>query len=113
MGSSNEQGVSLIQGYEGSCCCQANKGARIFGTLTRWEYKMENGKVVKCKVHMTVRGDQQVEGKSFDPADLYAPVLKHYEASLLNLTTSNCCRGRLSCLQDRHKSSFPVLKHGQ
>ena len=59
------------------------KGARILGTLTRWEYKEENGKLVKYKVRMTVRGDQQVEGESFDPADLYAPVLKHYEARLL------------------------------
>jgi hypothetical protein len=32
---------------------------------------------------MTVRGDQQVEGKSFDSADLYAPVLKAYQARLL------------------------------
>ncbi len=32
---------------------------------------------------MKVRGDQQVEGESFDPADIYAPVLKHYEAWLI------------------------------
>ncbi len=36
------------------------KGARKLGTLTRWEYKEENGKLVKYKVCMTVRGDQQV-----------------------------------------------------
>jgi hypothetical protein len=29
---------------------------------------------------MTIGGNQQVEGESFDPSDLYAPVLKHYEA---------------------------------
>jgi hypothetical protein len=38
---------------------------------------------VKYKVHMTVRGDQKVEGNSFDPEDIYAPVLKHYEGRLL------------------------------
>ena len=59
------------------------KGAKILGTLTRWEYKAENGKLVKYKVRMTVRGDQQIEGESFDPSDLYAPVLKAYEARLL------------------------------
>ncbi len=32
------------------------KGARILGILTRWEYKVENGKLVKYKVRMTVRG---------------------------------------------------------
>ncbi len=65
------------------------KGARILGTLsTRWEYKEENGKLVKYKVRMAVRGDQQVEGKSFDSADLYARVLKHYEARLLMAITA-------------------------
>jgi hypothetical protein len=62
------------------------KGARILGTITQWEYKEENGKLVnnvKYKVRMTVKGDQQVEGESFDPADLYATVLKHYETRLL------------------------------
>jgi hypothetical protein len=44
--------------------------SRILGTLTRWEYKAENGKLVKYKVRMTARGDQQVEGKSLNPADL-------------------------------------------
>ena len=38
---------------------------------------------MKYKVRMTVGGDQQVEGESFDSADLYAPVLKAYEARLL------------------------------
>jgi hypothetical protein len=46
------------------------KGARILGTLTRWEYKEENGKLVKYEVRMTIRGDQQVEGESFDSKDL-------------------------------------------
>ena len=32
---------------------------------------------------MTGRGDQQIEGESFDPSDLYAPVLKAYEVRLL------------------------------
>ncbi len=64
------------------------KGARILGTLTRWEYKEENGKLVKYKARMAVRGDQQVEGESFDSADFYARVLKHYEARLLLAITA-------------------------
>ncbi len=33
------------------------KGARILGTLTRWDYKEDNGRLVKYKVCMVVRGD--------------------------------------------------------
>ncbi len=83
----NEQGVSLIQGYGSSSnrlpIVKPPKGARILGTMSRWEYKTVNGKLVNYKVHMTVRGDQQVEGRSFCPADLYTPDLKHYKARLL------------------------------
>jgi hypothetical protein len=57
-------------------------GTRILCTLTPWESK------VKYKVHMTIRGDQQVEGKSIDPSDLYAPVLKAHEALLLVAITA-------------------------
>ncbi len=32
------------------------KGARLHDTLTRWEYKEENGKLVKYKIRMTIRG---------------------------------------------------------
>ena len=49
------------------------KEARILGTLTRWEYKEDNGTLVKYKVRMVVRGDQQVEGESFTASDLNAP----------------------------------------
>ncbi len=60
------------------------KGARLHDTLThdtltRWEYKEENGKLAKYKVRMTIRGDQQVAGESFFATDLYAPVLKAHE----------------------------------
>ena len=85
------------------------KGAQVLGTLARWEYKEEDDKLFKYKVRMTVRGDQQIEGESFDPSDLYAPVLKAYEAR----AAGNCCRGRLSGLEDRHESSFPVWGYGQ
>jgi hypothetical protein len=52
------------------------KGARHHATLTRWRYKEENGKLVKYRVRMTIRGDQQVAGESFIATDLYAPVLR-------------------------------------
>jgi hypothetical protein len=32
------------------------KGARLHDTFTRWEYKEENGKLVKYKVRMTTSG---------------------------------------------------------
>jgi hypothetical protein len=59
------------------------KGARLHDTMTRWEYKEENGNLVKYKVRITRRGDQQMEGESFVATDLYAPALKVHEARLL------------------------------
>ena len=59
------------------------KGARILGTLTRWEYKEDTCRLVKYKVRMVIRGDQQVEGESFTSSDLYAPVVKAPEALLI------------------------------
>ncbi len=34
------------------------KGARILRILTLWEYKEDNGRLVKDKVRMVARGDQ-------------------------------------------------------
>ena len=56
------------------------------GTLTRWEYKEDNGTLVKYKVRMAaavVRGDQHVEGESVTASDLYAPVLNAPESRLI------------------------------
>ena len=55
-------------------------GAYILTNLTRMEYKEDNGKFVKCKVCMIVRGGHQGAGESFQETDLYAPVLKATEA---------------------------------
>ncbi len=59
------------------------KGARLHDTLTRWEYDEENGKLVKYRVRLTIRDDQQVAGESFVATDLYAPDLKSHEPRLL------------------------------
>ncbi len=59
------------------------RGARIRGTLTLWEYKEDNCRLVKYKVCMVIKGDQQVEGESFTSSDLYTPVLKEQEALLI------------------------------
>ena len=59
------------------------KGIRIHDTLTRLEYKEDNGTFLKRKVRLCARGDQQVEGESFTSSDLYAPTLKAPEARLL------------------------------
>ncbi len=52
-----------------------DKGIEIHDTLTRLEYKEENGTFLKRKVHLCARGDQQIEGKSFKSSDLNAPTL--------------------------------------
>jgi hypothetical protein len=83
MGGGNDEGVSLVQDMKALVVVKPPKGARLHDTLTRWEYKEENGKLVKYKVRMTIRGDQQVAGESFVATDLYAPVLKAHEAQLL------------------------------
>ena len=52
--------------------------------LTRCQYKEDNGTLVKYKVRMVIRGDQQVEGEIFTASDLYAPVLKAQESRLIS-----------------------------
>ncbi len=49
------------------------KGARLHETLTRWEYKEENGRLVKYEVRMTIRGDQQVAGEASLPLTYTPP----------------------------------------
>ena len=57
-----------------------------------WEYKEDNGTLVKYKVRMVVRGDQHVEGESFTPSDLYTPIIKTPEAQLiLAIATAEDC----------------------
>ncbi len=82
------------------------KGAWVRGTLTGWEYKEENGKLVKYRVRMTIRGDQQATGQSFVATDLYAPVLKAHEKRLLLTITklkvawsTRQIRVKLSCME--------------
>ena len=66
------------------------QGVKIHDTITRLEYKEDNGDFLKVKARMCVRGDQQIAGVSFKETDLYAPVLKAAEArSLLALAAAN------------------------
>ena len=58
-------------------------GVKVHDTLTRFEYKEDNGTFQKRKVRLCARGDQQIEGESFNSSDLYAPTLKAPEARLL------------------------------
>ena len=60
------------------------KGIKVHDTLTRLDYKEDNGTFlqVKQKVRLCARGDQQVEDESFTSPDLYAPILKAPEARL-------------------------------
>ena len=58
-------------------------GVKIHDTITRLEYKEDNGDFLKVKARMCVRGDQQIAGVSFKETDLLAPVLKAAEARLL------------------------------
>jgi hypothetical protein len=56
---------------------------KIHDTITRLEYKEDNGDFLKVKARMCVRGDQQIAGVSSKETDLYAPGLKAAEAILL------------------------------
>ena len=58
-------------------------GIKILDTLTRLEYKEDNGEFIKCKARLCARGDQQVNGVNFKETDLYAPTLKAAEGRLL------------------------------
>ncbi len=58
-------------------------GVKIHNTLTSLEYKEDNSEFLKNKVRLCARGDQQIQGVSFQESDLYAPVLKEAEARLL------------------------------
>jgi hypothetical protein len=64
------------------------QGAKVLGTTTRLEYKINNGVFEKYKVRMCVRGDQQRECVDFNASDLYSPVLKAPEARLLVAITA-------------------------
>ncbi len=57
-------------------------GAKIIGTTTRLDHKIDNGVLSERKVRMCVRGNLQSED-SFTPTDLRSPVLKASEARLL------------------------------
>jgi hypothetical protein len=58
-------------------------GVKILDTLTRLEYKEDNGEFIKCKARLCARGDQQVDGVNYKETDLYAPTLKAAEGRLL------------------------------
>jgi hypothetical protein len=58
------------------------KGAKILGTTTRLDYKIDNGVLDKRKVSTCVLWNRQLED-SFNASDLYSLVLKAPEARLL------------------------------
>ncbi len=47
------------------------KGAKVLGTTTLLDFKINNSVLEKYKVRMRVRGDQQREGIDFNTFDLY------------------------------------------
>ena len=59
------------------------KGMKLMGMTTRWEYKVTNGVFEKRKVRLCAMGNQQIAGVHFNESDLYAPVLKAHEVRLL------------------------------
>ncbi len=59
------------------------KGMKLMGMTTRWEYKITNGVLDKYKTRLCAMGNQQIAGIHFNESDLYAPVLKALEVRLL------------------------------
>ncbi len=49
---------------------KSEPGVKIHNTLTRLEYKEDNGDFLKVKARMCVTGDQQIAGFSFNETDL-------------------------------------------
>ncbi len=80
------------------------KGIRIHYTLTRVEYKEDNGTFLKLKVRLCARGDQQIEGIGFNSSDLYAPTLKAPEARLL---------AAMPVIEDRYAAGIPLWRNGR
>jgi hypothetical protein len=58
-------------------------GAKIIGTTTTLEYKMDNGEFIKRKARLCIRGDQQKKDEHYQASDLYSPVIKATEIRLL------------------------------
>ena len=56
------------------------QGVKIHDTITRLEYKEDNGDFLKVKARMCVRGAQQIAGVSFKETASDLPVLKAAEA---------------------------------
>ncbi len=58
---------------------------QIHDTITRLDYKEDNGEFLKYKVRfkLCARGGQQILGVSFRESDLCSPVLRATEARLL------------------------------
>ncbi len=68
MGRGLQFGVSGIRVFK---VMKPEQGARIHDTITRPEYKEDNGDFLKVKARMCVREDQQIAGVSFKETDLY------------------------------------------
>jgi hypothetical protein len=52
------------------------KGMKLMGMTTRFDYKITNGEFEKYKTRLCAMGNQQIAGVHFNESDLYAPVLK-------------------------------------
>jgi hypothetical protein len=57
------------------------KGMKLTGMTTRWEYKITNGVFDKYRTRLCAMGNQQIAGMHFNESDLYAPALKAHEAA--------------------------------
>ena len=65
-------------------------GVRIHDTLTRLEYKQDNGEFLKCKVRLCARGDQQLPEVSFKETDLYAVLCSSAQGSGSEIVVGAC-----------------------
>jgi hypothetical protein len=59
------------------------KGMKLMGMTTRFDYKITNGEFEKYKTRRCAMGNQQIAGVHFNESDLYTLVLKAHEVRLL------------------------------
>ncbi len=70
----SQQGIYGLQQRSVSKLVPLQKGMKLMGMTTRWEYKIIKGMFDKYKTRLCAMGNQQIAGIHFNESDLYAPL---------------------------------------